>query len=265
MKRVILDEIVNEEDYNGNAITEDGDGHLYTFQNHLILMGGVRLRQYRVQSDVCTYREQAFKCYTHHELTETMKMPNLGHDIEWTSKSENNETPYYRGAHGSYPGSGFVVMLPRHEANATAIVDALKQDLWIDGHTRMISIDFNLFNPTTGLHTVVRVVFEFGRTAATTPSRSIRTWRFMRYENNIAAIIFDWCCAIFVILTIISELKEYLCEEKWCKCKKDDSYWNIWNVLDWGTSSLSLSLSLCLFISCWFMFHFRTVTVPQFV
>ena len=246
MTEVVLDEVINEVDYNGDRITDPEDE--YKFQNHLILMGGIRLRQYRVQSDECKYRGRPFKCYTNDELKETMKMPTLGHDIEWTSKSENNETPYYRGAHGSYPGSGFVVMLPRDGEQAATIVDALKQDMWIDGHTRMISIDFNLFNPTTGLHTVARVVFEFGRTAATTPSRSIRTWRFMRYENNVTAMIFDACLALFVVFTIISELREYLCEGAWCTCEPDNSYWGVWNFLDCMCLILNLIIGLCIIL-----------------
>ena len=269
MTRVLIDEVISEVDYNGNPITDPED--FYKFQNHLILMGGIRLRQYRVQSDECTYREQAFKCYNNRELKETMQMPNLGHDIEWTSRSENEETPYYRGAFRSYPGSGFVVMLPRDRERAMGMISALKQDLWIDGHTRMISIDFNLFNPSTGLHTVARIVFEFGESAATTPSRAIRTWRFMRYENNLASKIFDICFTTFVLFTVISELREYLCAAKCCKFQRDPSYWHShkYNVLDWGMCVLSLFLCLsayvCLVAMCCFCASYSVCLAFNFV
>ena len=237
----VMDEMIVEEYYNGEDITAEKD--IDKFNNHLILMGGFRLRQYRVKSEECMYRDQMFTCYTNEEETKTMKSVHDGayEDIEWTSRSENDETPYYRGEHGYYPGSGFVVLLPRHRVNATKIVGGLKKGLWIDAHTRMISLDFNQYNPSTGLHTVSRIVFEFTHSGAVIPSKSIRTFRFLRYTHNFQAVIVDSFFGLFVLFSIISELREF------CSFRRRGDCWgylSFWNCMDVACVILNLSIGI---------------------
>ena len=238
LTEVLFDEMIVDQDYNGDPIPPTSRD-FNKFGNHLILLGGFRLRQYRVKLDECKYLDETFNCYTKEEDKTSMVIPNYD-TIKWSSRSENDETPYYRGALGSYPGSGFVVPLPGTNAEARKIVDDLKDALWIDGQTRMISTEFNLFNPTTGLHTVARIVFEFSQSGAVVPSKSIRTWRFMRYENNFAAVICDGVYALFVLFRILSELQEFCSFLRKGHCS---TYWTFWNTMD--VVCLVLNLAIC--------------------
>ena len=248
MVQVLLDEVYVDENYNDVALPDVDKHH---FGMHLVLMGGFRLRQYRVKAEECKYRDQAFLCYTNEEDKETMTSDDY-EDIPWTSTSENDETPYYRGEHGYYPGSGFVVKLTRNHTEATAIVEGLKKGLWIDGQTRMVSIDWNNFNPTTGMHTVSRIVFEFGHSGAVIPTKSIRTWRFLRYERNRAAMVCDIVFAVFVLLAIITELREFY---GFNRQGNSWGYFSFWNMIDMVCLTGNLCIGLMNFIIYWEVKH----------
>ena len=236
LERVLLPQIIIDEHYNGQPITKPHE--LYVFANHLILMGGIRIRQYRVTKTRCFFRGKPFVCFTSNEFTKAYELPSLG-AIPWTSTTENSEAPYIQGHHGMYPGSGFVVMLPRNLSQALFRLDTLKTDLFVDGQTRLISIDFNFFNPTSGMHTICRLIFEFDETGSIDTSYSIRSWRLLRYENNMIAVIFDVLFILFVLVGTVTEFKEICVElrasdaQSWFELCAGQRYCNFWNFMDW--------------------------------
>ena len=118
-------------------------------------------------------------------------MTNSNLELDWKSTQENDEEPFVFGVKDNYPGSGFIVMLPRNETESLNILTKLQEDTFIDGATRLISIDFNLFNPTSAMHTVTRLIFEFGADGDVSGSFE-PDMRLLRYDNNYTRMIFDF-------------------------------------------------------------------------
>ena len=59
--------------------------------------------------------------------------------------SDNVDIPYW-GQFALYAGSGFVYDLPLNLTDARAQWLQLKQDQWIDEHTRLVLLDWNMYN-----------------------------------------------------------------------------------------------------------------------
>eukprot|EP01083_Nonionella_stella_P273644 928412_1 len=196
------------------------------YHQHAILMGGIRMRQYRVAPRTCKYKNTQFHCSSSDESKDTMSLSSSNLQIHWTSASQNHEAPYFHGMQGVYPGSGFVVILPANKTQASDLLLSLKNHLFIDAHTRFLSLDFNQFHPNTGMHTISRLVFEFGKTGDVDSSAVIQTWRLLRYENNEIAFGFDIAFGVCVLLATITEIKE-ICTTAW------KEYIGFWNLLDW--------------------------------
>ena len=51
-------------------------------------------------------------------------------------------------------------VFPHDEKNATLLVETLKNNLYVDQDTRIISIDFVLLNPSSNVITTVRLIWE---------------------------------------------------------------------------------------------------------
>jgi len=59
---------------------------------------------------------------------------------------------------------GFVLDLPLNSTAALSQIAVMKSSGIIDRATRGVFVDFNLFNPTEGLHTLGRLAFEMPTT-----------------------------------------------------------------------------------------------------
>ena len=228
LENVLIPSIINDNDQ-------------YIFANHAILMGGMRIRQYRVKQKQCTYKGVTFDCFSSSEYKDNMHLSTSNLSLNWQSTKQNDEAPFIQGVRDIYPGSGFVVILARNQIDALNLVSSLKTDIFIDGQTRLLSIDFNLFNPTAGLHTITRLLFEFGRDGDVTSQYIIETWRLLRYENNIITLIFDILFVICIIYATITEIIE-ICNEPF------KSYCDFWNTLDWVSIAINWSIILLLIL-----------------
>ena len=77
---------------------------------------------------------------------------------------ENGENSY-SGMFARYDGGGYVTILPADGDEGTknktlATIQQMRKDRWFDRQTRAIFVTVNLFNPSTGYLTPLRLILE---------------------------------------------------------------------------------------------------------
>jgi hypothetical protein len=82
---------------------------------------------------------------------------NNFHHIRWFYTVEPDPTTIsYSGWISSYPSDGFVINLGETKDDTIAILEDLKQNLWIDIFTRAVMIDFTVYNGNINLFDYIR-------------------------------------------------------------------------------------------------------------
>eukprot|EP01083_Nonionella_stella_P315789 1141706_1 len=109
----------------------------------------------------------------------------------------------------------------------------LQQNEFVSGQTRMLSIDFSLFNPTISLHTVARIIFEFPHSGDVEESFTISTWKFLRSDDYFM-IVLQVLYVIGVIMWTVYEIHDVYHNKVVVK----QPYCNVWNVMDWSAVTL---------------------------
>lgn len=71
------------------------------------------------------------------------------------SEKEMNGTSY-RGILTTYSGAGFYQDLGTTKVKTTEIINELKENLWIDRGTRVVFLDFTVYNPNVNLFAVAK-------------------------------------------------------------------------------------------------------------
>lgn len=62
----------------------------------------------------------------------------------------------YRGKVAWYDTGGFYIILSTKRKNAKSRIDCLKRNLWVSRKTRVVFLDFTLYNPNMNLFVVVK-------------------------------------------------------------------------------------------------------------
>ena len=62
---------------------------------------------------------------------------------------------------GTYGGGGFIAELGASETSAKDVLSNLKKDLWIDDYTRVVFIEFVLYNANVNLFGISSIAIEF--------------------------------------------------------------------------------------------------------
>jgi len=227
-------------------LNEDDDFYV---QSQLRLLGGIRLKQLRVLVEECS--DTAFAndtCYDNFEMDtslQTFYYSNGSMAAEFTYRSADNISDQsWRGKYGSYDGGGYVVDLPLNLSAAALMLNDLQDMDWIDGGTRFLTVDFNLYNPSTHLYTLARLVLEMP-VGGVFPNDELKTWRFERYHGKMGDVlyVFHWLFAVSLVLLILMEL-HHGWQQGCCKCvcakcprcrlcRLDAMYWSSgWKYLD---------------------------------
>ena len=81
----------------------------------------------------------------------------------------------YWGKLGWFGGGGAVQNMDLRRNNTEAIIRELREFLWIDRATRIVAIDFTVYNANVNLFCVVKLAFEFPPTGGIELSSSFRT------------------------------------------------------------------------------------------
>lgn len=109
-------------------------------------------------------------------------IPSIQYELEWKSANELGEIPFW-GKLGWYPGSGYVSLLPINQKETREKLNHLKSTKFIDLGTRVLFVDFTLYNPLLDVHLVVRLSFELPATGGVVPKSTFRVVDLDPYTN----------------------------------------------------------------------------------
>ncbi|XP_065779173.1 polycystin-2-like protein 1 isoform X1 [Muntiacus reevesi] len=234
----LLDSLYWTKWYNNQSLGRGPHSFIY-YEN--LLLGVPRLRQLRVRNDSCVvhedFREDILSCYDVYSPDKEERLP-FGplNGTAWTyhSQDELGGSSHW-GQLTSYSGGGYYLDFPgSRQACAEALRD-LQEGLWLNRGTRVVFIDFSVYNANINLFCVLRLVVEFPATGGAIPSWQIRTVKLIRYVSNwdffIVGCEITFC--IFIFYYIVEEILE-LRIHGLCYLS------SIWNVLDLVVILLSI-------------------------
>ncbi|KAL5005145.1 hypothetical protein ScPMuIL_018601 [Solemya velum] len=125
------------------------------------------------------------------------------------------QTLPYIGTYGTYSGGGYVVEVPTGLDQSRTVLESIQNSDWIDDRTRVIFLEFTLYNPNVDLFSVFLILFEFPNTGSINPSYKIFTSKLFHYTNGLE--IFVAVCEVFFIICTIAftyrEIKRYRMSE----------------------------------------------------
>ncbi|XP_041361597.1 polycystic kidney disease protein 1-like 2 [Gigantopelta aegis] len=193
------------------------------------LVGRTRLRQIRIREGSCIHfldlksrlnsSEECFPPYSYGAEESRSYTENWEHETtdekitKWTYQSGSSlDTLPIMGRLDIYPGGGYILQLPRHPYKARELIEKVKKTKWIDERTRVVFVEFTLFNPNVQLFTVVVLMFEYSNTGFVFPYHLIYTANFYHYQNEFETFvaIVEVLFVIYLFIFTYAELKKIL-------------------------------------------------------
>ncbi|KAG7153275.1 Polycystin-2-like [Homarus americanus] len=232
MENILLDGLYWEYWYDPTPTPTEEDDRNILYENRML--GVPRIRQVRVRNDSCLIPEnfqrainQCFDVYSDAAI-DTNSFGNGKNSTAWTfySEKEMNGSQHW-GKIATYTGAGSYQDLGLNKTMTKAILADLRENLWIQRGTRVVFIDFTVYNANINLFCVIKLLFEFPATGGVIPSWSFRTVKLLRYVT--ALDYFILACEFIFIFFIVYYIIEEALEIKTLKC---DYFKSVWNLLD---------------------------------
>ena len=149
---------------------------------------------------------------------------NNSSTIPWSYQSSNQLDGYPVSAMlEMYYGGGYVIeIFPKWKNDK--IIKQVKQRRWIDRQTRVVFIEFALYNAATTNFCVVNVIFEFPPSGGMLPSYSVTPLKL--YETSENKIIMRVSQALFILMMGFFSVREIKLMHK-CGGKYFQEFWNL--------------------------------------
>lgn len=142
----------------------------------------------------------------------------------------------YMGRISSYRGGGFIVQLGADEVTTINDLNDLNYWGWSDRYTRALFTELSLYNININLLCVVTLLFEDLPTGGGQTHVNIQAIRLYRYISNFSAALMA-CEVIFAFLLLTWIVRD--AKRLW---KERKAFWkNVWNIVDIGITSLSIT------------------------
>ncbi|XP_020646855.3 polycystin-2-like protein 1 [Pogona vitticeps] len=216
--------------YNNKPLGHPIQSYIY-YEN--LLLGVPRLRQLKVQNNSCVvhddFKEDISGCYDVYSEDKENRSPfGLLNGTAWQYHTEEElDGSSHWGKLTSYSGGGYYIDLEMTRKESAEALQVLKENLWLDRGTRVVFIDFSVYNANINLFCVLRLVVEFPATGGAIPSWQIRTVKLLRYVSTwdffIVACEIVFC--VFIFYYIVEEILEL-------RIHKLQYFKSIWNILD---------------------------------
>ena len=111
----------------------------------------------------------------------------------------------------------------------------LKEGLWLSHATRLVSIDFSVYNANINLFCVIKIGFEFPATGGVIPTQDFHTVKLLRYVNPFDYFVL--ACEILYICFIVYYIVEETIEIK----QNGMPYFRgLWNILDMSVIAVNI-------------------------
>lgn len=221
-----------EQYYNGKNVSQEDLGFIY-FENKIL--GRPRLRQLRVKNDSCVvhddFKSVIKECYAPYSPGAEDQNPfGVGNGSAWEYQTEKDlEGRSYWGRITSYSGGGFTMLLEPTKAATASKIAELKQNLWLDRGTRVVFMDFTVYNANINLFCIIKLILEFPATGGVIPSFNFRTVKLIRYVTNFDYFVMA-CEGIFILFIVYYTIEEIL-EITKHKLQYFKSFWNVLDVI----------------------------------
>ena len=134
----------------------------------------------------------------------------------------------------TYSGGGYVLLLTTktHHKKMLVLLQRLQDRRWIDDDTRVIFIEFTVFNPTTNLFVIVTLAFEFVSLGTVEPYRNIATVQLysLTEVNSGYVIVCEVIYFMFMMWYTVSAAKSL-----WHMRQRTREYFSsMWTYVDWS-------------------------------
>ncbi|KAM3834677.1 polycystin-2-like protein 1 [Vipera latastei] len=216
--------------YNNKSLGHNAQSYIY-YEN--LLLGVPRVRQLKVQNNSCVvhddFKEDIAGCYDVYNKEKENTSPfGLLNGTAWQYYTEQElDGSSHWGRLTSYSGGGYYVDLKITREESAETLQLLKENLWLDRGTRVVFMDFSVYNANINLFCVLRLVVEFPATGGAIPSWQIRTVKLLRYVSTwdffIVSCEIVFC--IFIFYYIVEEILEL-------HIHRLQYFTSIWNILD---------------------------------
>nr|XP_008512032.1 PREDICTED: polycystic kidney disease 2-like 2 protein [Equus przewalskii] len=223
--------------YNSEKLYDLKNSSRIYYEN--ILLGVPRVRQLKVRNNTCkvysSFQSLMSECYDRYTSgNEDLSEFGLKQDTEWTYSAPRTNSPWHWGFVGVYQNGGYMFTLSKLKSETKTKFINLRLNSWITRGTRVIFIDFSLYNANVNLFCIIRLVAEFPATGGILTSWQFYSVKLLRYVSYydyfIASCEITFC--IFLIVFTTQEIKN-ISEFKYAYFK------SIWNWLE------LLLLALC--------------------
>ncbi|RZC40117.1 PKD channel and/or Ion trans domain containing protein [Asbolus verrucosus] len=234
-ENLLLDSFYWEDYYAENDFVKEtpADDRKILYEN--LLLGVPRIRQVKIRNDSCDIHEYfknlCLSCYDMYSEAEEDRAPfGPGKGTAWVySSDEKTGSISFQGTISSYEGGGYYKNLGKTKAESAAIMKDLKENLWITRGTRVIFIDFSVYNanlnifcickyaPDVGVlyfsfHSICRLIFEFPPTGGIVPNHQLQALKLLKFFDEWDYVTFSFECAVYAIagFFLIEEIRELM-------------------------------------------------------
>ena len=116
----------------------------------------------------------------------------------------------HTGKVSMYPGNGFTQTLYGTKKQSQLMMAELKKNLWIGPGTRVVFIDFTVYNANLNMFCVVRQVFEFPAAGGILADSSYTAMKLIRYTTVGDYVVMgaEIILFVFLIFYVIEEVVE---------------------------------------------------------
>uniref|UniRef100_A0A8C9JCT1 Polycystin 2 like 2, transient receptor potential cation channel n=1 Tax=Panthera tigris altaica TaxID=74533 RepID=A0A8C9JCT1_PANTA len=177
-----------------------------------ILLGVPRVRQLKVRNNTCkvysSFQSLMSECYDKYTSSnEDTSDFGLKQETEWKYSTPNSSSPWHWGFVGVYRNGGFIFTLSKSKSDTKNKFINLRLNSWITRGTRVIFIDFSLYNANVNLFCIIRLVAEFPATGGMITSWQFYSVKLLRYVSHYDYIIAS-CEITFCIFLIVFTTQE---------------------------------------------------------
>ncbi|XP_054832331.1 polycystic kidney disease 2-like 2 protein [Eublepharis macularius] len=239
----LLDGLYWDTSYIQHSITVDRNtSHIY-YEN--LLLGVAQVRQLKIRNDTCSiypsFRAFIKECYGPYRYVSEDKEPfGLKNDTEW--RYSTYQSLWYSGLIGLYSSGGFKFTLPRSKNASVDKLTYLKEQGWLTRGTRVVFIDFSMYNANVNLFCVVRLVLEFPATGGVLPSWQFYSVKLLRYVTYYDYFLAS-CEIIFCLFIITFTIQEFI-KMKTLKKEYVKDAWNWLGILLLLLSILAIAFNV---------------------
>ncbi|XP_010154109.1 PREDICTED: polycystic kidney disease 2-like 1 protein [Eurypyga helias] len=227
----LLDNLYWTKWYNNESLAAHGTQSYIYYEN--LLLGVPRMRQLKVKNNSCVvhddFKEEISGCYdVYSEEKEERVSFGLINGTAWRYHSEDElGGSSHWGRLTSYSGGGYYIDLKLTREESAEALQVLKEKLWLDRGTRVVFIDFSVYNANINLFCVLRLVVEFPATGGAIPSWQIRTVKLIRYVSawDFFVVACEIVFCVFIFYYVVEEILEL-------RIHKLQYFTSIWNILD---------------------------------